>query len=530
MMMERHTKTLAEARARFKQIEELVEVDGDSTKTLVMIDALQRLGLDHHFEEEIDKVLKREEGKEAMKFSVFDNDSSTRCRDLLETSLRFRLLRHQGYRIPSDVFEKFRNKEGKFESNMGCSNNIMGMMELYEASYWATKGESILDEAREFSTHMLELYSTHQRLASYTLRHPIHRSLPKFNVKSYLGISHGGSTKHSDEEDILIDLARLDFNVNQSMHQQEVVQISTWWKELGLAEELTHARNEPVKWYMWPLAISTDPKLSEERVELAKPISLVYLIDDIFDVYGSLDELTHFTDAVDRWDVTSANQLPDYMRKCFIALHEVTNQIGYNVYKRHGWNPIPSLQQAWARLFKAFLVEAKWFKTGELPSTEEYLKNGIVSSGVQLVLVHLFFILGRGLTQRNVELIGGENPPVISSVAKILRLWDDLSATDEEHSTGNDGSYLDCYVKENPGSSIHGAREHVMEMIEETWKQLNNESLSPTTPFPLAFNRAAHNLAKMVALMYGCNEVVDQNQSAPRLKDHIRSILFESFP
>jgi len=52
---------------------------------------------------------------------------------------------------------------------------------------------------------------------------------------------------------------------------------------------------------MWSLACFADPTLSEERVELTKPISLIYIIDDIFDVYGTLDELTLFTEAVCRY-------------------------------------------------------------------------------------------------------------------------------------------------------------------------------------------------------------------------------------
>lgn len=74
---------------------------------------------------------------------------------------------------------------------------------------------------------------------------------------------------------------------------------------------------------------------------------------------------------------------------------------------------------------KAFLVEAEWFASGKLPSAEEYLKNGIVSSGVHILLVHLFFLLGQGLTKENVHIID-TTPGIISSLATILRLWDDL--------------------------------------------------------------------------------------------------------
>ena len=68
-----------------------------------------------------------------------------------------------------------------------------------------------------------------------------------------------------------------------------------------MAKELKFARDQPLKWYMWPMAALTDPSLSEQRVELTKPISFIYLIDDIFDVYGSLEELTLFTEAVNRY-------------------------------------------------------------------------------------------------------------------------------------------------------------------------------------------------------------------------------------
>ncbi|KAI9077166.1 hypothetical protein K1719_040872 [Acacia pycnantha] len=91
--------------------------------------------------------------------------------------------------------------------------------------------------------------------------------------------------------------------------------------------EMKFGGMKAVKWYMWAMACLTDPKFSEQRIELTKSVSLVYIIDDIFDVYGSLDDLTCFTDAVNRWDSTDTVQLPDYMKSCFNLLHDTINEL-----------------------------------------------------------------------------------------------------------------------------------------------------------------------------------------------------------
>ncbi|CAN0875695.1 (3S,6E)-nerolidol synthase 1, chloroplastic [Linum grandiflorum] len=345
--MEMHSHRLAEARHLFKQMEQDALKEDKSIDILLMIDALQRLGLDHHFHQDISTVLKHHHSRMAT-----TNYRVVIGHDLFHTSLLFRLLRQQGYHISSDVFEKFMDRK---EKKFGECKNMRGLMELYEASFWGTTGESIMDEAGELSASMVMIECSTEN-SNYTLRHPSHRSLSRFHVKNYLNILEGTTSCYNHT--LLTDLMKLEFNINQYIHREEVILVSKWWKDIGLAQDLSFARNEPVKWYMWSLATLTDPKLSEERVELTKPISFVYLIDDIFDVYGSLDDLILFTQTVNSWDITT-EQLPEYMKKCFMALHEVTNQFACKVYKRHGYNPINYLQQAWAKLFKAFLVEAK---------------------------------------------------------------------------------------------------------------------------------------------------------------------------
>lgn len=103
----------------------------------------------------------------------------------------------------------------------------------------------------------------------------------------------------------------------------------------------------------------------------------------------------------------------------------------------------------WASLCNAFLVEAKWFASGKLPNADEYLENGIVSSGVNVVLVHIFFLLGEGINKENVELVDS-NPGIISSTAAILRLWDDLGSAEVGQ------SFLENWLSSPYQSSVCG--------------------------------------------------------------------------
>lgn len=82
----------------------------------------------------------------------------------------------------------------------------------------------------------------------------------------------------------------------------------------------------------------------------------------------------------------------------------------------------------WVRLLNAFLKEAHWLNCGALPSSEKYLNNGIVSTGVHVVLLHAFFLLDHSIDKDIVTTLDNF-PQIIHSVAKILRLSDDLEGT-----------------------------------------------------------------------------------------------------
>ncbi|KAL7212018.1 hypothetical protein ACSBR2_014805 [Camellia fascicularis] len=504
----KHEQKLKEAKRMLRKVGE------NPLEGLLMIDTLQRLGIDYHFEEETEALLQSQYTK---------SNAATLGYDLYEVSTRFRLLRQEGYNVPADVFNNFKDKKGKFKPELIA--DMRGLMSLYEASQLSIEGEDILDQAADFSTRVLNglmpHLSHHQaRVVGNTLGNPHHKSLARFMARDFLS----DYKNPSEWENVLQELAKMDFNMVQFTHQKEILQVSEWWKDTGLASELKFARDQPLKWYMWPMAALTDPRFSEQRVELTKPISFIYLIDDIFDVYGTLEELTLFTEAVNRWELGAVEQLPEYMKICFKALDDITNHIAYKVYREHGWNPIDSLRRTWASLCNAFLVEAKWFASGHLPKPEEYLKNGVISSGVHVVLVHMFFLLGHNITKQNVNLVN-DNPGIVTSTATILRLWDDLGSAKDENQDGKDGSYVQCYMKENNCSSVDAARKQVIHMISQAWKSLNKECLSPN-PFSPTFTKGSLNIARMVPLMYS----YDDKQNLPVLEEYMKSMFYDKLP
>ncbi|RWR88333.1 trans-ocimene synthase [Cinnamomum micranthum f. kanehirae] len=67
------------------------------------------------------------------------------------------------------------------------------------------------------------------------------------------------------------------------------------------AKKLEFSKDQLVKNYLWAMGIAWVPKFSKYRKWLTKPISILMVIDDIYDVYGSVDELELFKEAVKRW-------------------------------------------------------------------------------------------------------------------------------------------------------------------------------------------------------------------------------------
>lgn len=67
---------------------------------------------------------------------------------------------------------------------------------------------------------------------------------------------------------------------------------------MDLKSKASFSRDRLMENYMWAMGISHDPQFSQCRIGLTKFVCILTVIDDLYDVYGFLDELECFTDAV----------------------------------------------------------------------------------------------------------------------------------------------------------------------------------------------------------------------------------------
>ncbi|RCV44712.1 hypothetical protein SETIT_9G396500v2 [Setaria italica] len=112
-----------------------------------LVDALERLGIDNHFHEEIAMALSRAYNN-GLEFGSYNSD-------LHIVALWFRILRQHGIWVSVDVFDKFKDSIGNFKPTL--SSDPRSLLSLHNAAHLATPSdEQALDEAISFSRRHLE--------------------------------------------------------------------------------------------------------------------------------------------------------------------------------------------------------------------------------------------------------------------------------------------------------------------------------------------------------------------------------------
>ncbi|XP_019181135.1 PREDICTED: (-)-germacrene D synthase-like [Ipomoea nil] len=493
----------------------LVEAPHISSQKLDLIDKLQRLGVSYQFKKEIEAILQHI-------FEAHHEFSGKDENDLYMVSLQFRLLRQEGYHVPSNVFERFKDNDGKFKESL--TNNVQAMLSLYEASHLRVHEEKILDEALTFTTSHLEtmLPSLTNSLRSevrQSLQRPLHKRLTRIEAKRYI------STYELDQSHnvVLLKFAKLDFNMLQKEHQWEIGSLTRWWKDMDFIKKLSFARDRLVECYLWALGVYFEPQYYLPRKFLTQVLALATVIDDIFDVYGTPNELLIFNDAIQRWDASAINELPNYMGVCYSALLDIYAQMEKELGPKGRAYQVKYAIIEMKKLVGAYYEEAKWFHDGSPPNFEEYMKNAIASSGYMMVATSsLVGIPEDFVTKEAFDWVTNE-PLIVRASSIIARLMDDIAGHKVEQQRGDVDSAVECYMKQY-GKSEEETVKDLQEQITCAWKDMNQECLKPTIVHMPILIRVV-NLARVIDLLYKDKDIY--THSTTELKAIITSLLVD---
>ncbi|XP_062119803.1 (+)-alpha-pinene synthase, chloroplastic-like isoform X1 [Humulus lupulus] len=499
----------------------------NSLAQLELIDTLQRLGISYRFENEITSILK-EKFININNNNIFNNPINY---DLYTTALNLRLLRQYGFTAPQEIFYDFMDERGKFKENI--SDDIEGALALYEASFYEKKGESILEEARVFTTECLKKYITMMEqnrlllslddnvmalLVKHALEIPLHWRITRSEARWFIGVYE----KKHDMNSTLLELAKLDFNMVQSIYQEDLKHLSRWWGHSKLGEKTDYARDRLVEAFLWQVGVRFEPQFSNFRRISARIYVLITIIDDIYDVYGTLEELELFTKAVERWDVKTIDELPEYMKMPFFTLFNTVNEMAYDVLEEQNFVNIEYLKNSWAELCRCYLQEAKWFYSGHKPSLKEYIDNAWLSIGSIVIFVHAFFSFTNPIAKESLKCFEeGDHHAISRQGSMILRLADDLGTSSDELKRGDVPKSIQCYMHDT-GVSEEEAREHIKFLISETWKEMNNED-EYNSCFSKEYVQVCKNLSRMALFMYqhGDGHGSQNSHSKKRISDLI---------
>ncbi|KAK9014938.1 hypothetical protein V6N11_006073 [Hibiscus sabdariffa] len=502
------------------EVRVMLEKTVEPLEKLELIDTLQRLGLSYHFQKETKRIL---EG-----IWSDEGEFSWKKDNLYATALEFRLLRQHGYKVTQEVFSSYQDEKGNF--NASLCEDCKGLLSLYEASYLSVEEEGILDTAKEFAAQQLGQHlqqnklDEHLRLlVKHALELPLHWRVSRLEARWFIDLYE----KREERNPVILELAKLDFNIVQAVHQDDLRYSSNWWRDTALGEKLSFARDRLMENFFWSVEYMSDPQFGNIRTSTTKVNALITSIDDVYDVYGTLDELELFTQAVDRWDINAMDLLPQYMKICFLAFFNSINEMAFDILKEHGFHTISFLKNAWADLYKAYLREAKWFHSGYTPNFKEYIDNAWISSSGPIILSHACSLTLNSRTNDCLE-HWKEHFNIIYYSSLILRLVDDLETSVYELKRGDVPKSIQCYMHETDSSEAE-AREYIKKLIDTTWKKMNKEYLSMAhSTSSLTFIQIAMNVARMGHCMYQYGDghgVADQET-----RDRVLLLLVSSIP
>ncbi|KAL9232173.1 hypothetical protein vseg_007312 [Gypsophila vaccaria] len=460
------------------------------TKQIELIDAIERLGVMYHFENEIEQVLDKIYGTFLREC---ENNS------LYHVSLGFRILRQHGFSISCDVFKRFITTKGLHSL---ISNDLEGILSLYEACHVQIHEDDILEDALAYTTNHLKSvvgqlesqYLTDQ--IAHALHQPVHKGIIRVETRSYISFYE----QNPSHNETLLRLAKVDFNLLQSLHQMEMKDLAIWWKRLHA--KLPYARDRSVECYFWTLGCYYEPQYSLARKIFTRLFMVVQTLDDIYDSYGTFQERQLLIEAIHRWDYSYVKKLSKYFNDCYKALLETYDEAEQDLssegrsFYMHYW------KEQMKQNCRAWFDEAEWCNRKYIPTYDEYIEVALISIAQTAGIAAAFLGMGEIATKESFEWVArNPMPKMVRSSDIILRLMNDIGGHKFEQKREHVASAVECYMRQHGIKYEVQAYEELEQQVKDAWKDVN-EGMLKQHAIPKALLDVVLNLTRVPDVMY----------------------------
>ncbi|KAK6930494.1 Terpene synthase, metal-binding domain [Dillenia turbinata] len=364
--------------------------------------------------------------------------------DLTACALAFQLLRTSGYDVSSDVLTRFVEKDQYLDSLKGqYKDDTTAVLELFKASQLVIyPNESALEEQNAWSRQFLQQKLSGGSIKDGNLRKqvinaltfPYHASLDRIVNKAYL--------REYKEDDVKVaktsyccpnisnkdfrNLGVIDFNICQSLHQEEIKQLERWKREFRL-DRLKFARKEVVTCALSATAMLFTPKLSDARISWIKHAVITYVVDDFFYVGSSQQEQENLIHLLDKWDIDEDTEYcSEAVEIIFLVLRDTIYETADMALKRQG--------RCWMDVLKTMGKEAEWGRDKVVPTMDEYMENGFDSFALGPIVLPTLYLVGPKLSE---EIVAS---PEYHGLYKLMstcgRLLNDIQTYEREAKEG----------------------------------------------------------------------------------------------
>ncbi|RLM65650.1 acyclic sesquiterpene synthase-like isoform X2 [Panicum miliaceum] len=497
--------------------------DITTREQLQQVDVLQNMGISRHFAGDIKRILERT-------YSCWLQRDEEIMRDVETCAMAFRILRMNGYDVSADELYHVAEASGFHPSLEGSLNDTRSLLELHKASKVSiSEDESILDSIGSWSGCLLKeqlrsggLQGTPLfREVEHALEFPFYTTLDRLdhrrNIENF-DVTGDQMLKASYlscyTNDNILALGIRDFSTCQVTYQEELRHLDSWVKESRL-DQLPFARQKLAYFYLSAAGTIFTPELSDARILWAKNGVLTTVVDDFFDVGGSIEELENLVTLVEMWDEHHKVEFySEQVEIVFSAIYTSVNELGEKASLLQDRDVTKHLVEIWLDLLRSMMTEVEWRINKYVPTAEEYITNAALTFALGPIVLPALYFVGPKIPESAVK--NPEYNELFRLMSTCGRLLNDVQTYEREYSEGKVNSVSLLVLQSGGSMSIAEARREIQKPIDTCRRDLLRLVLRKEAAVPRSCKELFWKMCKVCYFFYSRGDAFSSPEAKAR--------------